>query len=253
MNKHQERKMAMLERIDIFLSKNPITPAIPRATALTTDLKGALTAMRAQGGDQQGGFGEFKDGASRRKTLASRVLGEIRDISETMTSLDPTDFPGVAEQFRLPKVRSYQRLLDTARAFLAALEPVKAALVQRGFAADFDETLQGLVSDFDAGTDIKHAGLQKQRTNTAALALTEEEVRLKARELDAIVSKVLKTNNPALLASWKSSVRVYSAPHRHHDGQTAAAGGTGGTGGGAGASAGGGSSTPAAGAPAPAA
>jgi hypothetical protein len=220
MNKHQERKMAMLERIDNFLTKNPLTPTIARVTALAAEMKGALTAMRQQGGDQQGGLGEFKDGASRRQTLRRQVYGDLREISDTVTSLNPAEFPGVGEQFHLPRARSYQRILDTARAFLGAIGPVKAALIERGFAADFDEALQALVTDFEAATDTKNNGRQRQRTNTAALALTAEEVRLKRLELDAIVSKALKTSNPALLAAWKDAVRVYSGPHRSTDGET---------------------------------
>src|SRR6476469_1453217 len=128
MNKVQERKMAMLERIDVFFTKHPITPAIPRITELATQLKAALTAMREQGGGQQEGFGDYMGGTQERKDVAHRVLGDIREISDVVTSLDPVAFPGMAEKFQMPRIRSYQRLMDTARAFIGEIAPVEAAL-----------------------------------------------------------------------------------------------------------------------------
>jgi hypothetical protein len=103
----------------------------------------------------------------------------------------------------------YQQLIDTGRAFLAAIGPIKAAFVERAYPADFDEQLAQQIADFESATQQKERGVQKRRGGTAGVKLTMQKAKVAIDELDAILSVYYRTSNPTLYAVWKTAVRAH--------------------------------------------
>jgi hypothetical protein len=141
--------------------------------------------------------------------MALALNKRLREIGRTARALPREQYPGVREQFRVPRSLRYQQLIDTGHAFLAALGPIKAAFVERAYPADFDEQLSDQIAAFEAATQRKELGAQKRRSGTAGLGVTLKKAKEAIDELDAILSVHYRTSDPTLYAVWKTAMRVH--------------------------------------------
>jgi hypothetical protein len=207
-----ERQVARAERIEGFGIEHPLTPPNARATVLFGQVTVVKLQMRDLGSNQVHGFGLFRGGASERQVLARELEQTLRGIWETARALDPVLYPNAAEQFRLPSHPRHQQLIDYGHAFLGAIGPIKAAFVERAWAADFDEALADKIAQLDSAVQRRNTGRQERRSGTAGLDLAVKKLTAIAAELNAIMKAALRTSDPALLAVWKNAARVYSDP-----------------------------------------
>jgi hypothetical protein len=213
MNQRTKQYGEMFGRVVTYAGTNTAALSLgARGTALVTTITASRDAIENYGSNQVSGRGEWRGGAASRRFLATELraqLVEIRDVAET---LDPEQYPGVELQFQLPLSRSYAALVATARAFVDAVTPIQQAYIDRDFPADFVEVLEDLIEDFDAATGRKNSGLQEQTGGTLGLAVGVQQGRKAVDELDAIITKKLRTTNPVLLGVWKLASRVYALP-----------------------------------------
>jgi hypothetical protein len=163
--------------------------------------------MRTNGTDQTSGYGVFRGGTSDRVRTGALLRQFVRDVVKVARVLDPVAFPGVAQEVRGPRSSSYQALLAAARAILQRVTPIKAAFVDRGVPADFDETMTDLIDTLEAATQRKSSGLSEQSGGTAGLNDDARRGVALVRQLDAIMTHLLR-NNPSLKASWKTASRI---------------------------------------------
>ena len=207
MNTEDKNRLEAFLRIGQFV---PTTSYVPnaRGTALFGSIATAATQMQTHATKQIGGKGERHAGSTERVRIGELLRLELVDIGNTGRSLDPEEFPGVGAQFRLPTSGTYQTLRATAQAYLEAIGPIKAAFVDREYPADFDEKLAALVVAFDEATQDTDAGLQEQSGGTAGLRVVSSRALKAVRELDAMITKKLRTSDPALLQVWKNTSRV---------------------------------------------
>jgi hypothetical protein len=178
--------------------------------------------MQTHATKQIGGKNDRRAGSTERARIGEELRLNLVEIGNTGRSLDPEQFPGVGAQFRLPTSGSYQVLRATAQAYLEAIGPVKAAFVEREYAADFDEQLSDLIADFDDATEDTDAALQNQSGGTAGLRVVSTRALKAVHELDAMISKKLRTSDPALLQVWKNASRVERASKKAPTTPTAA-------------------------------
>jgi hypothetical protein len=240
MNAKLRRTNNMLVAVDEFIEEHPLTPAVPKATAEITLLKGSITELATLAASQDAGRAE-RAGASddrvRLKQVLRLKLGEISAISKV---LDPELYPTARAQFKMTVNGSFASYVTRGHAFLTAIGPMKAAFIEHGLAADFDETLSDAVTQLeDAGAHTESA-LQGQMAGTAGMKEVAKRGVRAVRVLDSILSPKLKSSNPALLEVWKAVVRIEKGPAGEGE-----AAGAGGAGGGAGSGGGSGSGSPA--------
>jgi hypothetical protein len=211
MNKVDKNRLEAFLRIGQFV---PTTGFVPnaRGVVLFGSIATAVTQMQAHATKQEGGKGERHAGSTERERIGEILRLELVDIGNTGRSLDPDLFPGVGAKFRLSTSGSYQVLRATAGAYLEAVGPVKAAFVEREYPADFDEKLADLIADFDAATENTDSGLQEQSGGTAGLTVVSTKGMKAVRELDAMITKKLRTSDPALLKVWKQTQHVERPP-----------------------------------------
>jgi hypothetical protein len=145
----------------------------------------------------------------------------LSEISGTASILDPDQYPGAEEQFRLPISQTYEALLGAARGFATAIGPVKAAFVERGLPADFDELLAQQVATFEAATNRIWDGRQTQMGGTARLETLWRRGMAAMKELDKILTNRLRTSSPELLTVWKAAKRQERIPQKKKDAPTA--------------------------------
>jgi hypothetical protein len=105
-------------------------------------------------------------------------------------------------------------LIDYGHAFLGAIGPIKAAFVERAWAADFDEQLADKIAQLDSAIQRRNTGKQERRSGTAGLDLAVKKLTTIIAELNAIMKAALRTSDPMLLAVWKDASRLYSDPVR---------------------------------------
>jgi len=130
--------------------------------------------------------------------------------------MNPETAPVPAEQLQRPASESYQALLDTAASFVAVLTPmaVQQAFIDRDFPATFVTDLATLATQFAGATGRKYAGRQTLKGGTLGVDQAAEKGLAVVKELNAIVTKKLRTTDPVLLGVWKAAARLEQPPRR---------------------------------------
>jgi len=224
MNKNIKRHLEAFQREVRFVGEHPLTPANPRAAALVVILNSVITNMQGAVSSQVLGRGEFLGGTDDRRRLSKELREAVREISGTASVLDPDQYPGAAEQFAMPLSRTYEALLGAARGFLTAVGSIKAAFVERGLPADFDEQLADKVAVFESATNRKHDGRQSLKGGTVNLENETRRGMTAVKELDQIlVNRGTKRTDPALYAVWKAAKQLQRLPQSEEETQTPSA------------------------------
>jgi hypothetical protein len=213
MNNKVIRRVEMLERVDHYGTASGLT-FNPRATALFAQVHSITTDIREHGVDQVFGRGGFRAGTDDRQHVAKELRGRLSEMAQIGRSLPRAQYPTSAEQFRMPRTRSYQALRATALAFAEAATPIKQAFLDREFPADFLEQLAAVVETLDEAHRRKSGGLAGQVGGTEGMRVTSREAMDLVRELDAILTKKLRKSNPSQFAAWQSASRVERDPQR---------------------------------------
>jgi hypothetical protein len=103
----------------------------------------SITTIEDLGATQEHGQGEALGATDDRERIAGELRAGVREISGIAKQLDEVLYPGARAQFRLTGTSSFTGLLNRSRSFLESIGPMKAAFVEHGQPADFDETLAG--------------------------------------------------------------------------------------------------------------
>jgi hypothetical protein len=217
-----KNKMETLGRVGDF-GTTPGLPANPLAIALMAQAKTVANQMRELGTDQASGHGVFRGGSADRKRAAESLRELVRGLAKVARSLDADAFPGIAQEIRAPRSSGYQALLAAARSILQRVPPIKAAFVDHGVPADFDETMNNLIEALKEATQRKSSGLAEQTGGTAGLADAARRGVALMRKLDAIMTHLLR-NMPSLMASWKTASRIQRNPEPSSANESSAAG-----------------------------
>jgi hypothetical protein len=218
-----KRCLELLDRVSEFFKEHPTLTFGTRGTALVGQIEPTADSIRAYGGGQVGGFGEFQGGVAERRQLSKELLAQLREIELAAEAMDPATAPVPAEQLQTPRSQSYQALLDTSAAFVTVLTPVpvQQAFIDRDFPATFVADLSTLATKFAAATGRKYAGRQTQKGGTLGVDQTAEKGRRIVKELNAIVTKKLRKTDPVLLGVWKAASHLEQPPQRTQEEQPA--------------------------------
>jgi hypothetical protein len=211
------RRFETFEAVDQFGTDHPLAPPSARATVLYGRINTLLTTLNGHAADQQAGAGDFFGGTAERRAIAEEVMLTLREISNTGKALPEDQFPGAGAQFHVTRSKAFAAVRANLEAFIEALTPIKATFVERGYPATIDEDLNALLTAFDAASLRKQSGRAVQRLGTVALDAISREGIVVIKELDSIVSRQLRKNDPELLEVWKTTARVRSAPRRQKE------------------------------------
>ncbi len=216
----------MLVGADGFMDENPLTPPNAKATAEIAILKGSIAELATLAANQDAGRAERAGASDDRVRLKFELREKLREISAISKVLDPVLYPTARAQFKVTVNGSFASYVTRGNAFVQAIGPVKAAFVEHGLAADFDEVLAEAVTALEEAGAHAESALQMQMGGTAGMELAAKRGVRAVRVLDSIVTPRLKSTNPALLAVWKAATRIERPPRK-----TPPDGGAGGSGG----------------------
>jgi hypothetical protein len=159
---------------------------------------------------QVSGLNTAQQGTSGKAAARDELRRDLEAINRTARIM-AFDTPGLEDKFRLPPKLKDQELLNTARAFAVAAQPLAAEFTRRGLPANFLADLTSDIETFEQAIERKTEGRAAHVAATAAIDdLIEDGVR-HLRQLDTVVRNIF-ADDPATLAAWTSASHVERAP-----------------------------------------
>lgn len=156
--------------------------------------------------------GDARQGTERREQARVDLRAILDDMARTARALTD-EVPGIAEKFRVPRNNNDKELLNAARAFKTAAEPIKAHFIAHEMPADFLDGLQEAIDALEAAMSEQSTGVGGHVAAGAALDEIIARGNDLVRKLDAIVRNKY-ANDPATLAEWTSASHTERAPRR---------------------------------------
>jgi hypothetical protein len=213
MQSSEARQLGRSQRVQQFgIAQPEVFPAGSHAATVLADHKAAATEAEQQAARQVAAMLEYQENTEQKNVAIKSLILLMRLINRTARSINK-QFPGIADQFRMPTVYSDQEILNRARAFITAATPIAVEFTKRGLPESFPEDLQAAIDAVEAAEARQSKALANQVTATAALGLAlkqEQEVMI---ELNIIVRNYFR-NDPGTLAAWASASHVERAPKR---------------------------------------
>ncbi len=201
MKASQQRKMDKFEREDVFMTDNAadFPPATPGGKAFS-DLADVITEIRNLAAQQISGTDGSRQQVSVKDEDMDDLLFQIRPINRAANAFE-VEIPGSEMLFRLPRSRSEQNLLATARSFIKDAAPISATFIDYGLAANFLTTLQTTIDAAESrGAQADSAEGQQSAATGGLVDATVRGMNI-SRRLDAIV-RIKYAANPSKLAAW---------------------------------------------------
>jgi hypothetical protein len=196
-----------------FLRNHLDLSDLPLAVAQIERVELALGEISEAGTSQDYGRGAFQGASAQRMQLQMALRSDMSRIAAIAKVLDPAEYPGAAERFRVSGTKSYTALQSRARAFIDAIEPMKQAFLDHGAPADFDARLADLTTALEAAGERKYRCLHRQMEGTARMEESARRGVKAVRVLNAIVRQRLK-DDPELLGVWKAAQHIERPPKR---------------------------------------
>jgi len=209
----ERRKLDKLEREEVFLKDNiaDFPAASPGGKALA-ELSAVISQIRTLAAEQVSGESSARQHVGVKDEEVDGLMQSIRNINRAAKAFDG-EIAGSALKFRLPRNRSEQNLLATARAFLADAAPLKAKFIEYGLAADFLDKLQALIEAVDErGAAADSAGEQKAGATGGLVEAIRKGLSI-SRRLDSIV-RIKYEDNAVRLSAWETASHLKKAPER---------------------------------------
>ena len=213
MNNQEIRRLDMFKRVrDFGVTHEGIFPAGTLARDLFDAIAGTVNDLEGYAATQSSGSGTARQSTIGKGAARAALLEDLSIIRRTARSMSVVT-PGLDEKFRIPRNPSAQELLDTARAFLADAEPLKAEFLRREVQERVFQDLAANIAAFESALSGQNTGKEESVTAVASIDAAIDRATDALRQLDPIVRNKLH-NNTATLAAWESAKRTERAPRR---------------------------------------
>jgi hypothetical protein len=212
----QRRKLEMFERVEVFLKDNAADfPKVSPGGKALDELSQVISTIRSLAGQQISGAAGAAQSIGVKDDELDDLMLMIRNINRAANAFE-SEVAGSDLKFRLPRNRSEQNILATARAFRADAEPLEAKFIEYGLPAGFLAELQALIDSVDAKNAAADSATEQRAAATGGLAAAIQDGMNVSRRLDAIV-RIKYADNPAKLAAWTVASHLERAPQRRKD------------------------------------
>jgi hypothetical protein len=186
------------------------------ARELFDSIAGCADEIEARAAAETSGRGAARQGTAGKASARAAILEDLAIIRRTARSMAVV-ITGLDDKFRLPQKSTDRELLDTARAFLADAEPLKAEFLRREVPERVFQDLGTNIAAFESALNAQYAGKGESVTAGASIDAAFERGTDALRQLDPIVRNKLH-NNPAALAAWMTAKRTERAARRSNPG-----------------------------------
>lgn len=212
----ERRKLEKFEREQVFMTDNTAdflkdSPG-DKAAKLHTNI---INEMRSLAAQQISGSSSAAQSIGNKEEGLDDLMQMIRNINRAANAFED-EVPGSNLKFRLPRNRSQQNILATARAFQTDATPLEAKFVEYGLSNNFLAELQSAIEQVDAAGTNADSGGEQQAAATGGLIDAAQRGMTNARKLNAIV-RIKYQNNPQKLAAWTVASHLDRAPKKKKD------------------------------------
>ena len=174
------------------------------ATTKDTVLGNLVRAIKTQ----DSGKGDFHGGTASKSVQREGLLEVLRSWNRTAAAIaTATSAPDLMENFRIPHGTNDTGTIARARAFVDAVEPLKAEFVALAHPADFVDALKQRIADIEGAADDQSTGKQDRSGATAGISDLIERGLVILKQLDAIMHN-LYAANPQKLAAWLTASNI---------------------------------------------
>jgi hypothetical protein len=174
---------------------------------LFAQVAAAVPQAQGQAVDQKSAQSDREQATLTKAQIHPDLHDQLKAISESAHTLADLGAPGLEAKFRMPRSAGHGALLTAARQFLKDATPMKAQFLTVNLPADFLDTLDQTITNFDNATDDQSGGAGDQVHATVGLAGTTATARKALRNLRTIVRNTFK-NDPAVLAEWEAASHI---------------------------------------------
>ena len=220
MKNREARIFDTLSRVESFGTNRPAEfRADSGGGQVLTELTALIEELTHQAQVQVTSAISARAGSLARASARERLREVMRAINRTVLAIAiATDNPLLKAKFRLSRPGD-QRLLNGARAFVPAIEPLTAEFAKHDL-PDILVRLRKAIEDFEAAVDEQNRSTLTRITATKSLEkLLAHGLRL-VRRLDAIVRNKF-ADDKATLAAWESASHLERRHGRSKDGRLA--------------------------------
>lgn len=213
MNSSEMRRFDMFTRArDFGLTHASMFPAASLGGQLIAEINTVIEALNTQAVAQSSGLSAAQQSTGGKAAVRDALHAEMEMMTRTARVM-AIDTPGLDDKFRLPRSKAEQVWLTSARTFHADALPLKDDFIAHEMPADFLETLDALITDYEQALASGHQSTEKHVAASAAIDKGIERGMTAARKLDSIVRNKFH-NDPATLAAWASARHIERVPHK---------------------------------------
>lgn len=170
------------------------------------EIDAVIDLINQHSGDQTEGADESRFAFVGKDTARENLRAELYDISRTARSMN-YQFPGFANQFRMPRSLSDQNLLAVGRAWFDETLANRVDFENYGLPATFRDELQAATDAFQTSLDAPGTSIDEQVAATAEIGAAVRRGMIAKRILDGVVKNKYR-NNVGKLAAWLSASHV---------------------------------------------
>ena len=213
MNRKNFQHVEMLARVVEFgAAYVDLFPKNTWAGQSFAELGAALSKVSEHASRQIASRNAVRAGTTLREAAHETLRKQLQRISGTASAI-AIDTPGLDGHFRMPNRNRDQALIQGAKVFVHAAEPLKKAFVQHRLPNSFIEDLDAAARQLER--TIQEQVSSKTKRAHAATALGDDLAQcLKLlKRVDAIVGNTLADNAP-LMAEWDVTRRAGRGPTR---------------------------------------
>jgi len=213
MNDQEIRRLDTFKRVRNFgVTHDGLFPAGTLGRDLFDAIAGIVNDLEGHAATEASGRGSARQSTTGKGAARAALLEDLYIIRRTARSMAVV-MPGLDDKFRIPRNSSAQELLDTARAFLADAEPLKAEFLRREVQERVFQDLAANITAFETALSGQYTGKEESTTAAASIVAAFDRATDALRQLDPIVRNKLH-HNTATLATWESAKRTERPPHR---------------------------------------
>lgn len=209
MNSYQQRKLATFQAELAFIKENgadfPNDSAGDKAAQALTEIVGQILVLS---GEQQSNAARQQTGIKGDKL---QQLIELLQMMNRAAKAMADEIDGIENLFRMPRRRSTDVWLATARAFQADSAPYEAGFLEYDLPPSFRADLTTLIGEVESAQSAAEIAGAGRAGATGGLTELFKEAGKLSNKLDAIVKNKYR-NSARKLAGWAVASHVEAAP-----------------------------------------
>ena len=211
MNDKARRKYEMLVRVRDFGATHAADfSASSKGGELFASVSALVTELEGHTEAQTSHDRAIAQGTAQRAAARDALRAAMEAIRRTARAMSLTT-PGLDARFRIPSSANDQALISAARGFASAAEPLKAEFIRNELPANFLDTLQASIANFEQAITDQNTNAEGRVAATRAIDDGTERGSALVKQLDAVVRNKY-ADDAATVAAWESASRTERAP-----------------------------------------